>query len=136
MQRSVFNAQMQRLINQWPKAYGPERLARLWQVWKNVPDELFIEMVNEAIDTCRGAPLVSDFSKLELEVKKRNSFSRESFGLSKFSIEEINKNQNYYADPEFVKLAAEIRKKIGKIPFSEYLKLTEDLEKLAKSYKT
>lgn len=76
MNTELFNAQIQRLKNQWPHAYGGERLARIYAVWKNTSIVFFTEMIDIAIDEYRSAPLAVDFPKLEQEALKRRSLVR------------------------------------------------------------
>ena len=137
MTEEEFNKQLNRLKSQWSNSYGPERVARMWKGLKGLSEAFFAEIVDEALDTCRSAPLMEDFGKLEIEVGKRraqgriyDSFSRA--GSPADALEEAARN-NKTADPEFVKACMRLMKdkEDGRISSEQFFQMCDELDRLA-----
>jgi hypothetical protein len=135
MERKWFNEQIDRLRSQWPHGYGPERLARIWQLYEKVDNALFSEIVDAALDTMRSAPLAKDFKKLEGEITERRCQQRAYEGLSVVSVDGVlgrAERVNQTADKDFVRACSKHRTdfltgKISRAAFDEGCKVLDEL---------
>lgn len=109
MEKEHFEIQMKRLLSQWSSAYGSERTARIWVGFKSISNERFTEIVDRALDTCRGAPLVQDLAKLldELEKEEANRRVHYGFGQGGFSLHQYER-VNTRTNKEFVRASVQL----------------------------
>lgn len=135
MNNETFKVQIQRLQTQWPNSYGEERLKRMWKLYEQLSNELFTEMVDEAIDTCRSAPLSEDFGKLEQVVQTRKAQQR--YGSQLGSVGGVMHDaarSNKTADPELVNACMKLMNDLqtGKINKKQYFEGCDMIDQVAK----
>lgn len=136
MTEDHFRTQVARLKNQWPNSYGPERIARIWVLYREVENSFFTEMVDVAIDEWRTSPLVADLSKIEQRVKERKSQERNYNGMRDAGVSDVlNRagNREQLADKDLVAACRKLlqQKNEGKITREQFYEACKDIEKLA-----
>jgi hypothetical protein len=106
MDSRQFEAQMGRLRSQWPSFYGADRTARIYSAFREMEGATFTQIVDLAIDRYRAAPLLEDLSKLEHDVRRRQSEERASAGMREMGLVDVldkAQRNTRLADPAFVK---------------------------------
>lgn len=133
MERATFNKQLYRLKTQWPHSYGDERIARIWEVFKGIADEIFVQITNMAIDTLRTAPLCEELGKLELEVRKQAQVTRSRHDSNMGSILLQSAKDNKVADRDFVHACLKhLQDKLEyKITHEQFLAGCDEIQKIA-----
>lgn len=63
MEISFFDVEMNRLKNQWPNAYSPERIKIFFNALRDVSNYDFREAVTHCLATCRSAPLLGELTE-------------------------------------------------------------------------
>lgn len=102
MEKIQFDAQIQRLRDQWPSAYGEERIKLFWIALKDVGYQDFKEAIDELLMTQRGAPLLEEISKA-VQLAKNRYFERlRAKDASILGMMQQAQEVNTTADPAFV----------------------------------
>lgn len=75
MNHDYFKRQLQRLQSQpgWERSFGHERSDAIWNWARNMPDEVFKDVVTAAISECDRAPLLPKLKEIWSEAKKNHS---------------------------------------------------------------
>lgn len=102
MEKIQFDAQIQRLRDQWPSAYGEERIKLFWVALKDVGYQDFKEAIDDLLMTQRGAPLLEEISKA-VQLAKNRYFERlRAKDASILGMMQQAQEVNTTADPAFV----------------------------------
>lgn len=102
MEKIQFDAQIQRLRDQWPSAYGEERIKLFWIALKDVGYQDFKEAIDDLLMTQRGAPLLEEISKA-VQLAKNRYFERlRAKDASILGMMQQAQEVNTTADPAFV----------------------------------
>jgi hypothetical protein len=97
-----FEKQVQRMESQWPRTYGQERKALLWQAMKDVHPEDFQSAVDSCLASHRAPPLLEQLStEVDQARVRRSQNSARGVGGMYETLDTAAKN-NKTADPEFV----------------------------------
>jgi len=102
VEKIQFDAQIQRLRDQWPSAYGEERIKLFWVALKDVGYQDFKEAIDDLLMTQRGAPLLEEISKA-VQLAKNRYFERlRAKDASILGMMQQAQEVNTTADPAFV----------------------------------
>lgn len=102
MEKHQFEVQMQRLIDQWPSAYGGERMTLFWEKFKDVGYQDFKEAIDELLMSQRAAPLAEQIREA-IHVAKKKFFERQQAkDASIMGMMHQAAEVNDTADPAFV----------------------------------
>jgi hypothetical protein len=98
-----FETQINRLNSQWPRTYGNERKALLWQALSRVEDEDFASAVDICLAKQRAAPLLDELDKACNEAKNRRHQGAPRGGAGFYSVLEEAALKDGGADKDFVR---------------------------------
>jgi hypothetical protein len=101
--------------------------------YREVSVDFFSALVDYSLDTMRGAPMLEDFTRVEIEVKKRQSQERAVGGLGLVGIMRRASDDNRVADKEFVKACLKLLqdKLNGKLTSEQFAQGCEMLDDVA-----
>lgn len=74
MTREHYDRQIERLKNQWPNSYSPERMMGFWYQLSKFSDEFMTDAVSEFIANSRSAPLLNEFLEYQEQHSRRKGF--------------------------------------------------------------
>jgi len=92
-----FNKQSGRLVTEWPRSYGKEKLRSLWSAFKAQTVQCMMYCIDQAISDSRYAPTVSDVKAyqpryremLNRQNKQRHTQDPDEFWASKYHSAEV-----------------------------------------------
>lgn len=100
MERETFQKEILRLKTEWPNSFGEARMLRLWELYRQVPCEVFREAVTALLDGHRGgAPVPKDFEapiERARQAWKMREFERDYKGEKSSGAEEPNRSREDY----------------------------------------
>jgi hypothetical protein len=109
-----FDKQVQRMESQWPRTYGQERKALLWQAMKDVHPDDFLSAVDSCLASHRAPPLLEQLSTEVDQAKTRRISNEARRGVGGFyeTLDTAARN-NKSADPEFVQACLKLLSDYG-----------------------
>lgn len=120
-----FDVQVNRLNSQWPRTYGQERKALLWQAFKDAHADDFRDAVDACLAGHRAPPLLEQLSTEVDQAKVRRVTNETRRGVgSMYETLETAASNNKAADPEYVQaclkhLRSFLDRKIDRKQFDE-----------------
>lgn len=123
LNKEHFKKEIERLQDQWPKGYNPQRQALIYQALKGTNNIFFTDAINHMLATKRAQPLLPEFETFEREWNRNRSYAQGQRNADA-SISGILKNAEKYsqADSEIVEASMSLIRGItnGKITHRQF----------------